>query len=116
MRQIRITKYDDCFERTCAFALITICVCYAEKWKLSVNINKTKIVVFRNGGILSDDEQWYYNQMKNNTYNTDGIVSCDCTLITHIYIVHERNLSWLDAGTSITISFIGPCLLLNAVE
>jgi negative regulator of genetic competence, sporulation and motility len=26
---------------------------YTEKWKLSVNINKTKIVVFRNGGILS---------------------------------------------------------------
>ena len=33
---------------------------YTEKWKLSVNINKTKIV-FRNGGILSDDEKWYYN-------------------------------------------------------
>jgi hypothetical protein len=34
---------------------------YTEKWKLSVNINKTKIVVFRNDGILSDDEKWYYN-------------------------------------------------------
>jgi uncharacterized protein YmfQ (DUF2313 family) len=34
---------------------------YTEKWTLSVNINKTKIVVFRNGGILSDDEKWYYN-------------------------------------------------------
>ena len=34
---------------------------YTEKWKLSVNINKTKIVVFRNAGILRDDEKWYYN-------------------------------------------------------
>ena len=34
---------------------------YTEKWKLSININKTKIVVFRNCGILSDDEKWYYN-------------------------------------------------------
>jgi hypothetical protein len=33
---------------------------YTEKWKLSVNINKTKIVVFRNAGILRDDEKWYY--------------------------------------------------------
>ena len=34
---------------------------YTEKWKLSVNINKTKIVAFRNAGILRDDEKWYYN-------------------------------------------------------
>jgi hypothetical protein len=32
---------------------------YTEKWKLSVNINKS--VVFQNGGILSDDEKWYYD-------------------------------------------------------
>jgi uncharacterized protein YmfQ (DUF2313 family) len=31
---------------------------YTENWRLYVNINKTKIVVFRNGGILSDDDQW----------------------------------------------------------
>ena len=43
---------------------------YTEKWKLSVNINKTKTVVFRNGGILSDDEKWYYNGSQLETVNT----------------------------------------------
>ena len=41
-----------------------------EKWKLSVNINKIKIVVFWNGGILSDDENWYYNGLQLETVNT----------------------------------------------
>ena len=43
---------------------------YTEKWTLSVNINKTKIVVFRNGGILSDDEKWYYNGLQIETVNS----------------------------------------------
>jgi uncharacterized protein YmfQ (DUF2313 family) len=43
---------------------------YTEKWKLSININKTKIVVFRNCGILSDDEKWYYNGLKLETVNS----------------------------------------------
>ena len=43
---------------------------YTEKWKLSVNINKTKIIVFRIGGILSDDEKWYYNGLQLETVNS----------------------------------------------
>ena len=43
---------------------------YTEKWKLSININKTKIVVFRNGGILSDDEKWYYYGSQLETVNS----------------------------------------------
>ena len=34
---------------------------YTEKWDLILNINKTKIVVFRNGGKLRDNEKWSYN-------------------------------------------------------
>jgi hypothetical protein len=34
--------------------------CYTEKWKLCANINKTKIVVFRKGGIVKENEKWFY--------------------------------------------------------
>ena len=37
---------------------------YTLKWKLKVNIAKTKIVVFRNGGQLKENEQWFYNGSK----------------------------------------------------
>lgn len=34
---------------------------YTSKWHLTVNVAKTKIVVFRNGGKLHTNEQWTYN-------------------------------------------------------
>lgn len=34
---------------------------YTQKWNLTVNINKTKIIVFRNGGRVKDDEVWHFN-------------------------------------------------------
>lgn len=34
---------------------------YTSKWSLSVNIDKTKIVVFRKGGRVHVEEKWYYN-------------------------------------------------------
>ena len=33
---------------------------YCQRWKLCVNIFKTKIVVFRKGGRLSIDDIWFY--------------------------------------------------------
>jgi hypothetical protein len=33
---------------------------YNDKWNLTLNIEKTKIVVFRNGGKIRGDENWYY--------------------------------------------------------
>ena len=33
---------------------------YCQRWKLCVNILKTKIVVFRKGGRLSIDDIWFY--------------------------------------------------------
>lgn len=33
---------------------------YCDKWKMTVNLDKTKIVVFKNGGHLSKHEKWYY--------------------------------------------------------
>ena len=37
---------------------------YCDKWKLTVNREKTKIVVFKNGGKSSKKEIWFYKDMK----------------------------------------------------
>ena len=34
---------------------------YCKRWRLKVNINKTKIMVFRKGGILNRNLKFYYN-------------------------------------------------------
>ena len=50
---------------------------YCNKWNLSVNIDKTKIVVFRKGGILDRNECWTYagvNIEIVNCFNYSGIV------------------------------------------
>ena len=35
---------------------------YSEKWKLTINTAKTKIMVFRKGGRLPPDMKFYYNK------------------------------------------------------
>jgi hypothetical protein len=35
--------------------------CYNNEWNLTLNVDKTKIVVFRNGGKIRDNEKWFYN-------------------------------------------------------
>ena len=50
---------------------------YTHKWDLTLNTNKTKVVVFRNGGKLRDNEKWYYNgcQLESvNEFNYLGIL------------------------------------------
>ena len=34
---------------------------YCDSWNLTVNSDKTKVMVFRKGGRLSNNEQWFYN-------------------------------------------------------
>ena len=34
---------------------------YCSRWNLTVNVQKTKIVVFRKGGVLSNDYTWTYD-------------------------------------------------------
>jgi hypothetical protein len=43
---------------------------FCNNWGLTVNISKTKVMVFRNGGILRKYENWYLknNQIENVTY------------------------------------------------
>lgn len=37
---------------------------YCLKWNLKINLNKSKIVVFRNGGKLGKYDKWWYNNEK----------------------------------------------------
>ncbi|CAG2242681.1 unnamed protein product [Mytilus edulis] len=34
---------------------------YCEKWNMTINMDKSNIVVFKNGGKLSKNEKWYFN-------------------------------------------------------
>mgnify|MGYP003692438517 CR=1 FL=1 len=34
---------------------------YTTKWNLAVNVEKTEIVMFRNGGKIRSDEKWFLN-------------------------------------------------------
>ena len=50
---------------------------YCERWNLTVNVDKTKIMVFRKGGILSRREKWLYNGAEIeivNQFNYLGII------------------------------------------
>ncbi len=53
---------------------------YYSKWGLSVNTDKSKIIVFRKRGILSKHEKWTYNNMNLET-------------VTY-YIVFSSRLIW----------------------
>lgn len=37
---------------------------YTNKWKMTVNINKSKIMVFKNGYVFSKSEIWHYKDME----------------------------------------------------
>ena len=43
---------------------------YCRDWGLKINTNKTKIIVFRNGGIIKHNEKWFYKgeKLENVTY------------------------------------------------
>ena len=50
---------------------------YCETWNLTVNVDKTKIIVFRKGGLLSQRERWFYNGAEIeivNQFNYLGVV------------------------------------------
>ena len=44
---------------------------YCTKWGLFVNVDKTKVVIFRNGGVLSHNDFWFYGDT--NLEIADGI-------------------------------------------
>ena len=44
-------------------------IIYTKKWKLTVNIDKTKIVIFRNGGLVKDEEKCLYDDVQKDIVN-----------------------------------------------
>ena len=49
---------------------------YCQKWGMTVNLKKTKIIVFRNGGIYRKNENWFFqgiNVDKVNSYKYLGL-------------------------------------------
>lgn len=42
---------------------------YCEKWSLEVNLEKSKIMIFRNGGRLRSNEKWFYRSRKIDNVN-----------------------------------------------
>lgn len=50
---------------------------YCIKWKMQVNLTKSKIVVFRNGGYLKESEKWFFMNTKVDAvtyYNYLGVI------------------------------------------
>jgi len=50
---------------------------YCKKWGLSVNMDKTKVVVFKNGGFIKKSEKWCYLEKQiqvESSYNYLGVV------------------------------------------
>ena len=42
---------------------------YTKEWNLSVNVEKTKVMIFRNGGKVRKEETWYYEGCKLDVVN-----------------------------------------------
>ena len=65
---------------------------YCEKWGLSINVKKTKVVVFRKRGQLRVEEEWFYNGEKLeavNDFNYLGVVFN----YTGSYTLNQQTLS-----------------------
>ena len=57
---------------------------YCQKWKMRVNTDKTKIIVFRNGGYLRAYEKWFFG-----TYQLEVV-----TYFKYLGLVFSSRLSW----------------------
>ncbi|XP_071102020.1 uncharacterized protein [Haliotis cracherodii] len=63
---------------------INVLECYCKDYSLTVNIDKTKVVVFKNGSVLSKYEKWVY----------DGKLLECVTTYKYLGVLFFRNLSW----------------------
>ena len=50
---------------------------YCKKWGLTVNISKTKIMVFRKGGKLADIEKWFFNNIPIEIVSSFNYLGCE---------------------------------------
>ena len=49
---------------------------YTNDWNLKVIVDKTKVVVFRNGGKIRNDEVWFHNGKKLDVWDEFKIWGC----------------------------------------
>ena len=62
---------------------------YRQRWKLSVNTNKTKVMVFRKGGILPRDLKFYYNGIEIEIVNTFSYLGIVFFLLVGHFRIHK---------------------------
>ena len=48
---------------------------HCAKWRLIINTDKTKVMVFRKGGILTKNDHWFYGYKRLDIVNTFNYVS-----------------------------------------
>ena len=101
---------------------------YCDKWNLSVNIDKTEIMVFRKGGVLSQNETWTFDSNEIeivNNFNYLGVVlssggsyvKATNTLagkalkaINSLMAITKEKEVPIDIMLSLFYSFVGPIL------
>ena len=52
---------------------------YCKKWGITVNVSKTKIIIFRKGGKVREDEKWVFNGVLLEIVSSFKYVGCDIT-------------------------------------
>ena len=79
---------------------------YCKKWNLKVNIEKTKIVVFRKGGVISQNLHWYYDGKEIeivNTFNYLGVIfSCGGSFMQNAKYLADKALKAMHSLFDIT--------------
>ena len=65
---------------------------FCRKWGLKVNLSKTKLLVYRNGGIVKDNEKCYFN----------GEIVEHASYYKYLGIVFSTRLSWMPAQSTLS--------------
>ncbi len=73
--------------------MINVLAAFCVKWGLNVNMKKTKIIVFRSGGVLKDAERWYFKQQQIDVVNW----------YKYLGIVFPFNLNWEKAVQTLSM-------------
>ena len=66
---------------------------FCKKWGLAVNISKTKIIIFRNGGIVKHIEKWYFQ----------GKELINVTYYIYLGILFSSRLTWHSAQNTLCL-------------
>ena len=66
---------------------------FCKKWGLAVNISKTKIIIFRNGGIVKHIEKWYFQ----------GKELINVTYYKYLEFLFSSRLTWHSAQNTLCL-------------